>query len=155
MGEITFHEQCAYCGKPAEDCQCEHTTIVKIKTDKKEIRESRVLEQKKGYIMKWINVKKQKPPIDTLVLVYQRFKYGADIKIGEYVRPGNKKRPVFGMYIQRDKNGYVYGGYPLDYVTHWVPLPEPPKFRTPFKAGEALRVISEMSRSVKGRLYKR
>lgn len=79
--------------------------------------------------MEWINVKKEKPPLDTPIMVFERFKYGDDIKIAEYVRPFNKKRPVFGIHIKREDNGYVYGGYPLDHVTHWMFLPEPPHFR--------------------------
>ena len=32
--------------------------------------------------------------------------------------------------IQREKDGTVYSGYPEENVTHWMPLPEPPKFRS-------------------------
>ena len=77
--------------------------------------------------MNWINIRKQKPPQDTEILVFQQFKYGTHIKIAEYVRPFNKKRLVFGVNTKREENGYVYGGFPLDKVTHWMPLPEPPK----------------------------
>ena len=79
--------------------------------------------------MKWISVRKQKPPLDTEILVFQRYPHGTDIKKGEYIRPRNKKRPVFGCDIEREKDGYVYGGFPLEHVTHWMPLPEPPKSR--------------------------
>jgi len=81
-------------------------------------------------LLKWISIRKQKPPLDTEVLVFQKFPYGTDIKIAEFVRPFNKKRPVFGIGIERDENGYVYDGFPLERVTHWMPLPEPPKFRS-------------------------
>jgi len=37
--------------------------------------------------------------------------------------------PKFGSRIEREKDGTVYSGYPEDKVTHWMPLPEPPKFR--------------------------
>ena len=87
--------------------------------------------------MKWVNIKKQKPPLDTEVLIFQLFKYGTHIKIAEFVKPFNKKRPVFGTHIKREENGYVYSGFPEENVTHWMPLPEPPKFRKPYnKMGE-------------------
>jgi len=79
--------------------------------------------------MNWVNIRKQKPPLDTPILVFRRFKYGVGIEIAEYVRPFNKKRPVFGIHIEREKDGYVYGGFPLERVTHWMPLPEPPRGR--------------------------
>jgi len=81
--------------------------------------------------MKWVNIKTRKPPMDTEVLVFQRFRYGTHIKIAEYVRPFDKKRPVFGVDIRREKSGYVYGGFPLDNITHWMPLPEPPQYKKP------------------------
>ncbi len=80
--------------------------------------------------MKWISIRKQKPPLDTPILIFKRQKYGTTIRIGEYVRPHNKGLPKFGSNIERD-NGIVYGGYPEEHVTHWMPLPEPPKFRKP------------------------
>jgi hypothetical protein len=83
--------------------------------------------------MNWISIKKQKPPLDTPVLVFEQRKYGTTITIAEYVRPFDKKRPVFGINIQREKSGYVYGGLSLDDVTHWMPLPEPPKRRKVFE----------------------
>ncbi|KKN21397.1 hypothetical protein LCGC14_0925820 [marine sediment metagenome] len=76
--------------------------------------------------MKWISIRKQKPPLDTKVLIFQRFKHGSIIKIGEYVEIPNKKLSKFGSRIQREEDGIVCAGYPLDNVTHWMPLPEPP-----------------------------
>ena len=79
----------------------------------------------------WISIRKQKPPLDTPILIFQRRKYGTTIKIAEYVEIPRKKLPKFGSAIQREKDGVVYSGYPEDDVTHWMPLPEPPKFRKP------------------------
>lgn len=79
--------------------------------------------------MKWISIRKQKPPLDTPVLIFQRRRFGAGIKIAEYVEIPRKKLPKFGSRIEREKDGTVYSGYPEDKVTHWMPLPEPPKFR--------------------------
>ena len=76
--------------------------------------------------MNWINIKKKKPPLDTPVLVYQLYPYGTQMKIAEYITVPSKKRPLFGVYIEREKDGTVYGGFPLDHVTHWMPLPNPP-----------------------------
>jgi len=78
---------------------------------------------------KWINVRTSKPPIDTEILVFQRFRHGTHIKIAEYVRPFGRGRPVFSVNISREKNGDVYSGYPLNGITHWMPLPEPPTHR--------------------------
>jgi len=78
----------------------------------------------------WISIRKQKPPLDTEILVFEKFKYGTNMYIAEYVRPFNKKRPVFGIDIEREEDGTVYGGFPLENVTHWMPLPEPPRFRS-------------------------
>lgn len=84
--------------------------------------------------MKWISLKKEKPPPDTPILV---FRHGWDIthtrhwqhiEIAEYVLPPRyKKRMVFGMNITRGREtGKVRDGFPLDNVTHWMLLPEPP-----------------------------
>ena len=81
---------------------------------------------------KWISIRKQKPPLDTPVLVFQRFKHGTIIRIAELVIPFNCGLPKFGIDIQRDE-GLVYGGFPAKNVTHWMPLPEPPKFRKPLE----------------------
>ena len=84
--------------------------------------------------MTWISLRKQKPPLDTPILVFQRYRYGTHIKIVEYVRPHGKGLPKFGSAIEREKDGTVYGGYPEENVTHWMLLPDPPKrLRLPSK----------------------
>jgi len=82
--------------------------------------------------MKWISLRKQKPPLDTPILIFKRYRYGTIIKIAEFVRPFNKGLPKFGSHIEREENGTVYSGYLEDNVTHWMPLPAPPKFRKPY-----------------------
>lgn len=84
--------------------------------------------------MKWINKKKQKPPLNTPILAFLQFKYGTLIRIVEYVIPMGKKRAVFGSSIQREEDGTVYGGYPEEHVTHWMPLPEPPRHKKPLES---------------------
>jgi hypothetical protein len=82
--------------------------------------------------MKWISVKKQKPPLNTRILLFIRYKYEPIIYIGEYlIPPGYKKRAVFATNVTRYKDGSIDNGFPLKYVTHWMPLPEWPKFRKP------------------------
>jgi hypothetical protein len=83
--------------------------------------------------MNWTNVKKQKPPLDTKILVLERFKYGTLIYIAEYIKYRHYKRPIFGSNIEREKDGTVYNGFPLENVTHWMLLPESPKFTKPYK----------------------
>jgi hypothetical protein len=78
---------------------------------------------------KWINVRKQKPPLDTPILLFVRYKYNPIIYIGEYVIPPYKKRPKFATNIFRASNGTLRGGFPLEEATHWMLLPEPPTFR--------------------------
>lgn len=77
----------------------------------------------------WISIRKQKPKLDTPVLIFQQFKFGDAIKIAEFVEIPRKIKPKFGSRIEREKDGTVYGGYPEDNVTHWQPLPEPPRAR--------------------------
>lgn len=85
--------------------------------------------------MKWIPIKRQKPPLDTPVLVHQLFNYGTDIKIAEYVRLYGIRKPQFADNLDRESDGTVYGGYPVNHVTHWMPLPEPP-FNPPTLTGK-------------------
>jgi len=81
--------------------------------------------------IKWVNVRKQKPPLDTPILLYVRYRYGSIVYIGEYVIPPNyKKRAIFATNIRRGQDR-ILDGFLLEYVTHWMPLPEPPKFRKP------------------------
>lgn len=87
----------------------------------------------------WISVKKQKPPLDTKILVFERLRYGNLVYIGEYIKYRHYKRPLFATNIEREKDGTIYGGYPLEYVTHWMPLPEPPKFKISYIKNVQLR----------------
>ena len=81
--------------------------------------------------MAWISVRKEKPPLDTEILIAQKFKFGYHIRIAEYVEVPGRKIPKFGTAIQRDENGEVYQGYPHENVTHWMLLPALPKYHHP------------------------
>ena len=64
--------------------------------------------------MKWISIRKQKPPLDTQVLIFQHSKYGTDIRIAEYVEIPNKLLPKFGSHVKREKDGTVITTFPVD-----------------------------------------
>ena len=59
---------------------------------------------------KWISVKDRLPDNDVPVMIYNY-----DVNIGVYYK--NK-------FHAFDENGYPFE---INYVTHWMPLPEPPK----------------------------
>ena len=77
--------------------------------------------------MKWISVKDRMPEYNTEVLLY----YSTDIVQGFL----DKNDYWYGSRDVRDcmNDGWVEDskfcrrGGPFDYVTHWMPLPEPPK----------------------------
>ncbi len=64
---------------------------------------------------KWISVKDRLPEVDVEILFF----CGTRIRFGEYVWYGLNE----GDYRWRDA---VFGDYLID-ITHWMPLPEPPK----------------------------
>lgn len=86
--------------------------------------------------MDWIDINKQKPTLNSEVLIFCQ---GYDItgthywnhyELGTYIiHPYDKRRKLFvqGISINREKDGSIYGS-PWVYrgVTHWMPLPSPP-----------------------------
>lgn len=62
--------------------------------------------------MEWISVKDKMPNDDSPVLLYDNY----EILIGRFLYTA-KDFPVFGIYSR----GQTYN------ITHWMPLPEPPK----------------------------
>jgi len=82
---------------------------------------------------KWIRLRKQKPPVDTPILVFRQGyditgeRYWSHTEIAEYIKPPYRKRFLFAVNLRRDKEGVVYEGFALDGVTHWMSLPSPPK----------------------------
>lgn len=68
--------------------------------------------------MKWINVKKKMPPIGCEVLVYRKGYYPSVQIDTQNVYRGANNCAIF-------QNG-CNPGEVLE-VTHWMPLPEPPK----------------------------
>ena len=65
--------------------------------------------------MEWISVKDKMPRINEVVLVYDKFI--EDVSIG-YISEFLGERTVWII---------DYGESVSDTVTHWMPLPEPPK----------------------------
>ncbi len=82
----------------------------------------------------WINVKDRLPEPGQIVLVYQiyswaRFEEGAAVTIGR-ICPSNHPHWEFQHYRPDFRNGTVIDNDIIcpgsEYVTHWMPLPEPP-----------------------------
>ncbi len=75
--------------------------------------------------MEWISVKEQLPHNDDEVLIF----VSNDI-VQAYLKNGIWKGSV--MVTDNMNDGYVHDreickqGSPFDFVTHWMPLPEPP-----------------------------
>lgn len=65
--------------------------------------------------MEWISVKDRRPSINEIVLVYDTF--FEDVSIG-YISEFLGERTIWII---------DYGESVSDTVTHWMPLPEPPK----------------------------
>lgn len=70
--------------------------------------------------MEWINIEDRKPPQDVYVLI-AKFIHRSKVKM-HFVQIASR----FGNTWVDDKNGEHLN--PKDgYVTHWMPLPEPPE----------------------------
>lgn len=76
--------------------------------------------------MEWISVKTDLPKNDQEVLIY----YGTDI-LQAYLKNGVWKVSITVTDCMKDvyvnDRAICRQGSTSDYVTHWMPLPEPPK----------------------------
>lgn len=69
--------------------------------------------------MNWISVKDQLPPINTNVILYDGSEvFSGDMNINFEGKQYWGNQPCDGM---------CYGWYKKNPITHWMPLPEPPK----------------------------
>lgn len=86
----------------------------------------------------WINVKDRLPEPGKIVLVYQnyswtRFEDGAAVTIGRLhpVDPGYVPYWEFQYYRPDFRSGTIMDNDIIcpgsEYITHWMPLPEPPE----------------------------
>lgn len=73
----------------------------------------------------WIRVVDKMPPIGESVLIYRRFaiRHGVDVTNNQFIEQ-QIDWITNGIW---DGKQWTYDGYPTYDVTHWMPLPEPPK----------------------------
>ncbi|WP_369588676.1 DUF551 domain-containing protein [Kingella oralis] len=69
----------------------------------------------------WISVEERLPELRQFVLIYDE-NHQDELKFGVAMFNGWEKENPTAW-----RNWVVYGAYTPDYVTHWQPLPEPPK----------------------------
>ena len=67
----------------------------------------------------WISVEDRMPPIDTEVLVFSH----GNMRVCSLIRPDKETADV----VWEDAYGYWDDDEGVAAVTHWMPLPEPPK----------------------------
>ena len=81
-------------------------------------------------VQKWIPVTERLPEEDNEYLVFEKHSYGTQTRILRFAKDGRK---VDKYDFHRGwKNVWYYydsewGHITIDDVTHWMPLPEPPK----------------------------
>lgn len=82
------------------------------------------IEQLEAKVPKWISVEERMPEHDTDVLVLTApgtLSLGQNCVVAEYIHPRMEKSGVFiNFYAGYDDKNILA-------VTHWMPLPEPPK----------------------------
>lgn len=82
-------------------------------------------EQQKTKEMKWINVNDSLPEEKQDVLVFERY---MDVPFVGYIVGGEwRVNAEFYEVGGRYADGYIMGVISQKDVTHWMPLPEPPK----------------------------
>jgi hypothetical protein len=80
--------------------------------------------------IKWIPVTERLPEQDGKYLVFRKCAYGTDIDTLRFAKDGRKvdkydfHRGWKNVWHRYDSE---YGHLTIDNVTHWMPLPEPPK----------------------------
>ena len=78
--------------------------------------------------MEWISVEDRLPDKDGKYIVYQEWLYGNKIEITYWTCNYNG----FEEHLKGKSMWYNYdsewGDYEMDDITHWMPLPENPKF---------------------------
>ncbi len=79
--------------------------------------------------LKWIPVSERLPEKDGKYLVFKQHHYGAWQDVVGFAKDGES---VNKYDLENEKDVWYnydseYGYYSIDSVTHWMPLPEPPK----------------------------
>ncbi|MDR4579266.1 DUF551 domain-containing protein [Klebsiella pneumoniae] len=72
---------------------------------------------------KWIPVSEQMPDDDDFVYIWPRPDFGVELHVGQYCERSHKGG---GWYAQVYEQNYGIEWHPIT-VTHWMPLPNPPK----------------------------
>lgn len=73
--------------------------------------------------MKWISVEESLPEIDEKT----KFDFGYRSKIVVVLNNGFPYILEYSFLPDRTKNGWLSLNAPSQNITHWMPLPEPPK----------------------------
>jgi len=90
---------------------------------------TRSLKLKSKLIMEWINIKDVPPPQDGTKIMAVSYEFGRqDIVIVAWLDDtvGGIKGTNF-TWCEPNSWQDEQGGYATHYITHWMPLPEPPK----------------------------
>ena len=83
---------------------------------------------------KWIPVTERLPKEDGKYLCFHHGKYANWIQAVQFAKDARKfdeyafKKQWKNKWLMYDSE---YGYYAVDYITHWIPLPEPPNEETP------------------------
>ena len=82
-----------------------------------------------GVIVEWISVKDRLPEIVSDKYYGNTFSELVSASVGEKILPFHVRRYFLGGFVKGD---FSNGDLPSDYdfggnITHWMPLPEPPK----------------------------
>ena len=87
-------------------------------------------EKGKQDAVKWISVKDRLPEEDGVYLVFQKHTYGTCIAVLRFAKDARKvdkydfHRGWKNVWYRYDSE---WGHITIDDVTHWMPLPDPPK----------------------------